>query len=1026
MNSLGRNNADKGKNTSSIFTKETLGVVFVLFATLLMVCLITRETVFSLPGQYVNAFLLGCFGYFAYAVVISLFVLGVCMIVGKKTMFYGKRKALLSLTLILLAVLVHVITYSGGEGVTFGEYISNSYLYAGGGIATCTGGGFFASLIAYPIVKVLSVIGSYVVLSVLVALSGYALFNDFKKGGRVSKPKREVKFNTSFVPTEDAQAEEVKEYPIPGVQFPDIETKPAQRLFVNNANDFEFKSKKELKNEDKSLGVKFESSTNGLNIASSGSSYSQIYGKEMQERLDYIKTPAKIDLEKTIKGFGGGVNVSNNIPPVNFSSQDISLSSPVKEEAVVEEQETAIPLYEYDESVKTTPAVVDDALSRAETFSSGYAEIEEIDENSLQVNEAVESFIPLNNAIKDSVIEPVKEDYFVNDSLAEKVEERYDTDFGVENDDASSDVDFGLQETKKFEDDVVEEIVEPPVSQIRNERARGILFGSGFEGVEKTDSEIDDEIFSDRGRGARLQRGQSVFENKSEPKVEAKIESEQKPPVPINREYFRPPFGLLEDYTVDSDLPQENHEERKSIIKQTLEEFHINAIPQGHVQGPSITRYEIMMPPGISVKKVLAYDDDLKMRLSARDGVRIEAPIPGKNLVGIEVANQVKITVGLKEVLEQLSCKKEKEGSLTFAIGKDIVGSAISDNLAKGPHYLVAGATGSGKSVCLNVMIVSLIMRYSPEELRLILIDPKRVEFRIYEHIPHLMIDEIINEPKKVLATLTWAYEEMERRYKTFEDCGGLIVDIDSYNKNIASETVAKMPRIVIIIDELADLMETCKKDLEARIRQLAQKARSAGIHLVLATQRPSVDIITGTIKANLPSRIALKVMNYNDSQTILGEQGAEKLLGNGDMLYKNSSMPGYERYQGAWISTREINNVVSYIKEHNKAYFDDGLKDFLEQAVNPKPEENVSVEGGGDGGENNELFVQALSLAVNSGTISISQLQRRFSIGYPRAGSLLDKMEMMGFVSGNEGSKARRVLLTREEFERRYGNVPD
>jgi S-DNA-T family DNA segregation ATPase FtsK/SpoIIIE len=233
------------------------------------------------------------------------------------------------------------------------------------------------------------------------------------------------------------------------------------------------------------------------------------------------------------------------------------------------------------------------------------------------------------------------------------------------------------------------------------------------------------------------------------------------------------------------------------------------------------------------------------------------------------------------------------------------------------------------------------------------------------------------------------------------------------------------MPRIVIIIDELADLMQTCKKDLEARICAIAQKARSAGIHLVLATQRPSVDVITGTIKANLPSRIAFKVMNFADSQTILGEAGAEKLLGNGDMLYKNSTMPGYERYQGAFITAREINSVVSYVKEKNKAYFDDELQDRLEKEVNPKPEEPSISETSSSGGENDALFLQALWFAVNLGTISISSLQRRFSIGFPKAGGLFDKMERMGFIAPNEGSKARKVTLTREEYESRFGAAP-
>ena len=485
----------------------------------------------------------------------------------------------------------------------------------------------------------------------------------------------------------------------------------------------------------------------------------------------------------------------------------------------------------------------------------------------------------------------------------------------------------------------------------------------------------------------------------------------------------------METYAPPADAPKENHDERIEIIRRVLEDFHISVEPQGYIQGPTVTRYEVKMPAGIPVKKVLQYDDDLKMRLQSKAGVRIEAPIPGKDGVGIEVANKIKVTVGLKEVIEGASGQKNKPGSLIFALGKDIVGKSITDNLAKGPHYLVAGATGSGKSVCLNVMIISMLMRYSPEELRLILIDPKRVGFKKYEHLPHLMIDEIVTEPQKAAAVLQWAYKEMERRYDAFEKVeGGLVSDIESYNEIVANDKVAKMPRIVIVVDELADLMETCKKDMETGIKLLAQKARAAGIHLVLATQRPSVDVVTGTIKANLPSRIALKVMNYQDSATILSEGGAEKLLGNGDMLYKNSGMSEPERYQGAWISDREISNIVTYIKEKNAAYYDDDLKEFLDKSLRPKQDESAAGLSGDE--EDNDgiddFFLKALWLAVTSNSVSISQLQRRFQIGYARAGGLVDKMERLGFVSGNEGSKARRVLITREEFENRFGSMPD
>jgi S-DNA-T family DNA segregation ATPase FtsK/SpoIIIE len=487
---------------------------------------------------------------------------------------------------------------------------------------------------------------------------------------------------------------------------------------------------------------------------------------------------------------------------------------------------------------------------------------------------------------------------------------------------------------------------------------------------------------------------------------------------------------LLQKYEKSNIDSSEEHKTNMEIIKQTLSEFNIEAEPQSYVQGPTITRYEVMMPTGVSARKVLGCVDQLQMRLASASGVRVQAPIPGKNLVGIEVANAHPEKVGLREVLELAAAKgPSKPNSLMFALGKDIVGNPICDNLAKGPHYLVAGSTGAGKSVCLNAMIISLIMRYSPEELRLFLVDPKTVEFSAYKHLPHLMIDEIITSARKAKEMLKWAHVEMERRFKVLYDCDAIACrDIDDYNSRIASDTVAKMPRIVIIIDELADLMmQENKKELEGEICSIAQKARAVGIHLVVATQRPSVDVVTGLIKTNLPSRIAFKTTSHTDSQTILDRGGAEQLLGNGDMLYKNAQMPYTERYQGAFIDNFEVNNVVQYIIKNNQAYFDDELQEYLEKVSNPEPEpapEEVRVVD--ENPENDATFLTALWFAITKTTVSISSLQRRFSFGFSRAGRIIDLMDRMGYLAPSEGgNKPRKVLLSAEEYLQKYGEAP-
>ena len=1011
MNGLGRKNSKKQTKSAMIFTKETLGVVLVLFSTLCLICLITGGMVFSKPGEHVRAFLHGAFGYFAYLVVIGVIALGVKLISDKKSKLSSKTWVTLTLAFFLTSVITHIVTMSGKD-LSFEEYISLSYTMGQGGLSTSSGGGFFVALIASPITALLTEVGSFVVLGVLLAIDLYVLIVGYVNAP-VKNVKKKEKFKSSYVEEkiEDLQIEGEREYPIAEAQAEF--TPPKQRLFVNNPEDFAVKSNREMKkSEDQAVVI--SSSEGGLNVGTTTENYSKTYSNEMKSKLDYIKTPSVIDFQKTIDNkFGGGYQTYST------TTNQTSVSDYVTERIQQTNVSQDIPMFEHKE-------VEDSAQSRANSFADKYAQNEEYI-SPIKSQPLEQTFTPFTaEEPKKEVFERLTEENVVD---IPHIEEEQKSSFEIE------------EESSQVQS-------EPPQSNVVNRRTRGIFFGEQEQpsqtaeavNKEETPAQTDlgytsrvsaDGNLSRRTRmfdfGSTASANANVNTSTNSPASEAPVEKPKKV-VPINRTYNRPPLDLLQSYNQASDAKGENHEEKMQIIQRTLEEFHINAVPQSYVQGPSITRYEIMMPAGVSVKKVLNFDDDLKMRLASRNGVRIEAPIPGKNLVGIEVANKNKITVGLKNVLEGMAGQKIKPSSLVFAIGKDIVGESKSDDLAKGPHYLVAGATGSGKSVCLNVMIVSLIMRYSPEDLRLILIDPKRVGFRCYEHLPHLMIDEIITEPKKALAVLQWAYNEMENRYKTFETSPGVISNIEAYNEQVASKTVAKMPRIVIIVDELADLMETCKRDMEAKIRALAQKARAAGIHLVLATQRPSVDIVTGTIKANLPSRIALKVMNFQDSQTILGEGGAEKLLGNGDMLYKNSGMPGYERYQGAWISDAEINSVVSYIIQNNTAYFDDELKDYLEKETSPAPEETSSVDVGGnaDPNEIDAFFLKALWLGVTTGTMSIAQLQRRLQIGYARAGGLVDKMERMGFVSANEGSKARRVLLSREDFESRFGPMND
>ena len=472
------------------------------------------------------------------------------------------------------------------------------------------------------------------------------------------------------------------------------------------------------------------------------------------------------------------------------------------------------------------------------------------------------------------------------------------------------------------------------------------------------------------------------------------------------------------------DLSELNEDvmQKRTQLEESLEQFGIPAKVVNAVVGPAVTRYEIEMPAGVSVKKILSHTEDIAYNLAANGDIRIEAPIPGKSAVGIEVPNEKIATVGIRDMIVSPEFQNSKN-PLTFVLGKDITGSVKLCNLAKMPHLLVAGSTGSGKSVCLNAVILSLIYKTSPDDVRLILIDPKQVEFSIYNGLPHLLVPNVITESDKALNSLTWAVDEMERRYTMFRN--SRTKDIGEYNSSsdVLEGKVDKMPYIVIIIDEVADLFMTSKKEVEEKIARLAQKSRAAGIHLILATQRPSVDVITGTMKNNFPSRISFKLMSFADSKTILDQAGAEKLLGRGDMLYKPNDAPEPRRIQGCFVTTQEVGNIVDFVKEKNSEYdFDASVEDFIQ---NPQKQDVFSQNNGETSGEGgtDPLLPQAVKCVIENGQASISMLQRRLVIGYPRAARIVDQMQEKGFISPADGSKPRAVLITMEEYEELYGD---
>ncbi|WP_235863997.1 DNA translocase FtsK [Sutcliffiella halmapala] len=464
--------------------------------------------------------------------------------------------------------------------------------------------------------------------------------------------------------------------------------------------------------------------------------------------------------------------------------------------------------------------------------------------------------------------------------------------------------------------------------------------------------------------------------------------------------YVKPPIRLLNIPPQHSENDREWVEAQKQLLDETLHHFRVGAKVVKATQGPSVTQFEVQPDPGVKVNKITNLSDDIKLSLSARD-IRIEAPIPGKNTIGIEVPNRVSKSVLIREIIRHPSFI-QNSSPLTVALGLDISGQPVVLDLQKMPHGLIAGATGSGKSVCVNSIIISLLYKSNPDEVKLLLVDPKMVELTPYNHIPHLVCP-VITDVKAATAALKWAVEEMERRYALFVHAG--VRDIAKYNEGATKHNQEKLPYMVIIIDELADLMMVAPSDVEEAICRIAQKARACGMHLLIATQRPSVDVITGLIKANIPTRIAFSVSSQVDSRTIIDIGGAERLLGKGDMLLLENGAPKPIRVQGNFVSDEEIERAVSHVRKEQKPTYLFEQTELLKES---------SIQ------EEDELFLEACQFVIDQNVASTSSLQRRFRIGYNRAARLMELMEDQGVISGPKGSKPRDVLLSEEELANR------
>ena len=563
------------------------------------------------------------------------------------------------------------------------------------------------------------------------------------------------------------------------------------------------------------------------------------------------------------------------------------------------------------------------------------------------------------------------------------------------------------KKTEKSEDYAISpEELEERISEItinadelKESDDENITLGASLDDVEEIKDESSDDNSPSGNRHPK--RVSSVTEEeKSQIKgeIEDSIETQK-------IEYVYPPINLLKKAPPASADKRREMQETATKLMEILQNFGVEAKLLQVTQGPSVTRYEIQPNTGIKLSKITGLAEDIALNLAVP--TVLVAAVPGKAAVGIEVPNTSVNTVSVRELLESTKFT-QATSKLTVALGKDIGGNVVVGDIAKMPHVLIAGSTGSGKSVCINTIITSILYKASPDEVKLIMVDPKVVELGVYNGIPHLLIP-VVTDPKRAAGALNWAVGEMMRRYSLFAETGSR--NLAGYNELMEKNSQAKLPQIVIIIDELADLMMVAAKEVEDYVCRLAQLARAAGIHLIIATQRPSVDVITGLIKANVPSRIAFAVSSQVDSRTILDKGGAEKLLGKGDMLYHPTGLSTALRVQGAFVSDNEIENIVTFIKENSEVtHYSEDLADHLDRLASG----DVATEESKDDDDADELLPEAIELAVELGQISTAMIQRRLKVGYARAGRIIDQMEARGIISGANGSKPREVYMNR------------
>lgn len=991
--------SNKNKNKTNRNVKLIVGWSLLALSTFVFLFSVTKLVPFL---QY---FFLGILGIFVYPLCVLGFIISLALLNNKKYVMPKKYAIFLVLSLYLFLSIIQLIIIGTPNEMSYGEYVLLNYN------KQMTAGGLIIGFIPSSLVMFMGIPATYVVLSIAFITCLAFFIESVLSLRKTAKQQKPIKLQIKE--KEVSEPFNPRNNNVNSVRNEKVFNKVEKETKVMLDGNQEEEQKHELSAREKlglvggyksTYGVENQNSTRELKLPEEKDSKGKVpAGMSIRE---YLLSPPTVDIEKFIEQ--RPKQRRNPVQQINLA-QNYS-NQAVATNASASEINKNINEIKNQEEIKPNSYVHEESFDFSQNQSIKRGNLPDVKPEEI-TNEAEDI---IRSVVEQEKIEREEDNNQFKDYI----------DFGdVENKESNQD-----EEAKTFDRNSDNNFSRDSFSRENNisERGENLLRErqdfSNREG--ENQGRVNLENHSENNTNRFGIRENDFSRNKPNDEMEKRkrfvqLDDDNKKEEKIKPyKYSRPSIDLITTKSDDLSMFNEEIPAKRVALENALENFGVPAKVQNVVIGPTVTRYEIEMPEGISVKRVLSLDADIAYALSAKGEIRIEAPIPGRSIVGIEVPNNKVAKVSIKDVLQSKEFSLSPS-PLTFALGKDITGNVKVCNLQKMPHLLVAGTTGSGKSVCLNSIIVSILYKSSPDEVKFIMIDPKQVELSMYEGLPHMVIPKVITDPTKAVNALQWAVDEMERRFKLISE--ERVRNIDEYNKieKVLQNRVRKMPYIVIIFDEFADFMAVAKNEIEDKIRRLAGKARAAGIHLILATQRPSTDVVTGTLKANLPARIAFKVAGRVDSEVILGSTGAEKLLGYGDMLYKpTDSAP--VRLQGCFIDTPETKDIVNYITANNEEIFD-------EEAFNAINNPNKNTNGGGDNKDGvDPLLPQALKICIDNGVASTTMVQRKLSIGYPRAARIIDQMEERGYISSAEGSKQRSVYITIDEFYAIFGDIYD